>query len=708
MAGKKKNDFWDEPEEVEVVSGSPGANQGEGETDNEEWSAVKSRPLKAVMRVILMISCLTALFCAYVAYDYYGDRSGGGSFSTDFYDSTGFAEEYNKSMDQLLLLIEAMEDDSSVTSAGNEEILSTLVENYMGRDTNFSFMILDSDNYKIASSGDDAKSRIESSTHYAVISNVNGTTQITSPISGNLLEKDYWSAFLSRTSNSYIIYTAVDEELTQMDGFYTALQDFDKMQEYFTVARVIGIAALAVFIVCLIFCIVATGMKRGYDGVCLSWFDRIYTEIALIIMFAVGAVIIFGVTLMMSGDGLAYQIASAVLIAAAYVWIIRSYFSIVRRIKAGQLFHNSVTGCAARAIGRLPSPFNIIVGVLCLVAINGALAAGVIFLRQYTVGGIPVIYIVAAVVLVIELLALIVHGLNGDDEEDEEEEEEEAAAPEAVSEYAEEDEPVIPDETDKDSEDQMDWESLDLGKAIEEAEKASRAKEREDVKMPGDLSGIISDEEADSVKERPDAAIHRSVPEWAEESDSKGETQVLSLDEVRKALQESGLTPRMEGEAAAAAAGAAAVKNTSEEDNADADEDLVNFVQLNKEVRREFRPALKNKGITVTVRSPEKPVIADADSESLHMIITDIFKQIERLSENDSRTYIEIYVQEGKVIYIVRIPVAADAMESAQKAAQGDGSFSDAKKITEANGGRFVVTLDGNTLKAGMMIDAGE
>ena len=166
MARKKKNDFWDDVEEVEASETQSEDDSTASTAADEEWSAVKSLPLKVIMRFLLMISCLVALVSAYVAYAYVDDRYAGGSYSTDFFDSRSFAEEYNKSMDQLLQLVQAMEADPSVTQAGNEELLTTLVENYMGKDSNFSFMILDSDKYRIAASGDDAKERIEGSNHY--------------------------------------------------------------------------------------------------------------------------------------------------------------------------------------------------------------------------------------------------------------------------------------------------------------------------------------------------------------------------------------------------------------------------------------------------------------------------------------------------------------------------------------------------------------
>ena len=73
------------------------------------------------------------------------------------------------------------------------------------------------------------------------------------------------------------------------------------------------------------------------------------------------------------------------------------------------------------------------------------------------------------------------------------------------------------------------------------------------------------------------------------------------------------------------------------------DEGRVNFVQLNKDVRKEFRSALKIRGVGVTVRAPEKPVIIDIDRNSLKMIITDIFTQIERFTADNARAYVEVY-----------------------------------------------------------------
>lgn len=70
MARKKKNDFWDDVEEVEASETQSEDDSTASTAADEEWSAVKSLPLKVIMRFLLMISCLVALVSAYVAYAY--------------------------------------------------------------------------------------------------------------------------------------------------------------------------------------------------------------------------------------------------------------------------------------------------------------------------------------------------------------------------------------------------------------------------------------------------------------------------------------------------------------------------------------------------------------------------------------------------------------------------------------------------------------
>ena len=85
MAKKKKNDFWDDPDDFSVVSGK--------DKEKEEWSPTKSTPLKLLMRLFLMVACFVAVASALVAYQYVSDRRGSGSYSRNFFDSKSFAVE---------------------------------------------------------------------------------------------------------------------------------------------------------------------------------------------------------------------------------------------------------------------------------------------------------------------------------------------------------------------------------------------------------------------------------------------------------------------------------------------------------------------------------------------------------------------------------------------------------------------------------------
>ena len=726
MARKKKNDFWDDFDETEAgLDGkSKKKKSGSNREIEEEWSATKCTPLKVIARLILMLACVAALVSGYIAYQYIQDRYAGGSFSANFYNSRSFANEYNKSVDQLLKLIQAMEDDPTMLDSENSELLTTQIENYMGKDTNFAFLIQDADHYLIASSGEDAKERIESSNHYALITNAEGES-MSSSISGSLLNKAQWSAALAETSNTYIIYTAVDNELTQNDTYYKASQTFAQMEEYFNIAKFAGIAAAVIFIIMLIFCIMATGMKRGYEGVCLSWFDKIPTEIALVIMIAVGGGLVYADYTLFHMDGNMYQYAMLGTLLLTYIWIIRSYFSIVRRIKAGRLIRCSLIGmiCGgiARGIGKLPGPLAVIVTAILLIAINGGLVYGILFLRQYTVNNIPIMFIVTPIVLIIELIGLLSRG-RGDDEDDEEEEEitAPAAEPEAVPEMpvqepvpaAAETEPERVPETEQPEQpapESNDWEHIDLGSAVLDAEKQI------DEQMTMDVFSAVSqpaDNQAGAVTENT--------------MDVNKATVALSVEEIERAIRESGTEvtggvsmntiirqPRAaqpETEAQPAAAAEAPQEETpaagSESAPAALDEGRVNFVQLNKDVRKEYRQALKSRGVSVTVRAPEKPVIIDIDRNSLHIMLTDIFTQISRMAADGSKAYVEVYPQGRKVAYIVRITVAESAKGLAAEAVKGNECFETARKIVEANDGRFVVNMEGDVLKAGMLIDA--
>ena len=133
------------------------------------------------------------------------------------------------------------------------------------------------------------------------------------------------------------------------------------------------------------------------------------------------------------------------------------------------------------------------------------------------------------------------------------------------------------------------------------------------------------------------------------------------------------------------------------------------FIQLNKDIRKLHRGILKENGIAVTLRAPDKPIVLEMNKEDMWKAISMIYDNLEQYAEPDSRVYAEMYTQEGKLIYIVKNAVKAEAAEAAKAiTAPGSeltGGLKTAKQIIEKNHGKFVVAMDGNIFKTGILIN---
>ena len=753
---KKKNDFWDTPEEDELQDAA-------GENSSaEEWSAVKSLPLKIIMRILLMISFIAAAVSGFVVYEYVYDRYADGNFNDDFFNSRSFAAEYDDSVDNLFQLLNAMEEDSTVTDPGNEERLATMIENYMGKDTNFSFMIQDADHQTIAESGDDAKQRIEASSHYLLLTSDSSGSSTSSTLPGMLLESDKWEQELKNASEDYIIYTAVDNELSQKDNFYEAQQQFNQTAQYFRYARIIGIIAVILLIISLIFSIMATGMKRGYDGVRLNWFDKIPTEIALIIMLAGDYGLYYLIRMFFGRNGsvnafglsqyLTYTNISYALMIVAYIWFIKCFFSVIRRIKVGTFYRKSIIGriiiAVSNAIGKLPSALCVLLTIIILVLINGGVVYGCIFMRQYTVKGIPIAFLVAAVTFIYEIMAIVAHShdrnmaeqalFHDDDDLAAEEAAMEEPAAEAASEAADavtvsasgrqkpsmsgryksqsaaapaEETKEAPQQSD---DDKMDFESFDLGHAVEEAEKKkaeseAAKKETRTAKAEEALAAAkAADTEKTVVLSEDDImkAINASAAPAVEQPKTKKPEQAqqeTAQEQPEQAAAEK--TVSAPAEQTASVPESSKAQKTSSENLQPAEDETEGFdlTQLTKSVRNTYRAQLKPRGIVASVRAPRKPVMVDMDQDKTALVISDIMDQMVRFSTDNVKNYAEVYTQGSKALLIVRVTVAEDKIEDAKKISS-DGTFDRASKIVAEEGGRFISMVDDNVLKVGMLV----
>lgn len=663
LFGKKK-DFWDEvdtPSEQEpghqTLSDEEEADiQRElDELDDGRWHPTRSTPLKAAARIFLFVATVIIAVSGFLVYTYFNN---GGSLSEapDYYHSSYFGEEYNRNMVQLLHLVEAVEARGEISSKEVDEANQELIKNYMGESGNFSFAVYDEEDNEVIISDEDAVKRIEASHYFTKMDSSEGQFSLSTGTNNEAYDTDLWKDELMSCQNGYTIYTGVDNELTSTtDGFYESYTQFKKLTSNFHIAGIVLIVFIVIFLILLIFSIVATGNVSGYQGIKLSWFDKIFTEIGALIIIVLGGGSVYGAWYMLHSEYSFRLIAVGGLLVLAYIFLARGYFSLVRRIKAGTFIRNMLFYRIFDALGKLPTAARIISIILVLVIVNGALILALFKLDFYKVSGIPLVYILVPIIFVLENICFISWVIQKGNAEYEDDEEEELSVPESSGEtiaapgsekedLPQAEETVIPAH---DVSAPNDWEHMDLGASVD---------------------AVVQDGE--------------ETIEASETGDSKDQTVMLPKDELESLL------------------GSGAVVRDSATS--------FDFIQLNKDIRKLHRAILKESGVAVTLRAPEKPIVLEMNREDMWKAISMIYDNLEQYTEPDSRVYAEMYTQGDKLIYIVKNAVKADAVDAAKAItvpeAELTGGLKIAKEIVEKNQGKFVVAMDGNIFKTGILL----
>lgn len=753
MARKKKRDFWDDVGEDVVVQEKlqnqtkDPENQSEYteyDIEDEGFKLTKCMPVKIVARIILCIAAVVIGLSGYICYKYVEDRYMDGAYSTSYFDSNGFSREYNECVNNLIKALKVIEDEGDVTPERAAELAAAI----MGDTGNFSYFVLDENQERVVISGDDAKDRIESSNHYLEINTLDNQFEVLPGIPTKELNKAGWKSALEELNNAYDIYTAVDNNLTQEDDFYNSYLEYQKLTDYFAKAKIFGIAAIAVFIVMLIYCIMATGMEKGSSSVRLSWFDRFYTEPSAIFIVAVIGALAYGMFYLMGHDvkfGGYLKIADAFLI---YAFLIRGYFSLVRRIKSGTFITNSLIYKVCHGINKgldkLPRPLKVIIIILILAAINGGLVYALLYQRGIMVGNIPVIFIVAPVVFIIELIAFIgcIFGI-GDTEYEEDEDEGNVQETAIADTSAGDDMPPVRDTLSDDE----NWDEIDFAKAIDAVSEggfedhSGVSKGATQVNLhttTSDKTMVLSNEERNQVLDALGMGASQETQMLNTEEIKKAAAKVQTrsgasagaetvpltqiTQEVQKAIVKSSEPVKVEKIERVSSADknkdASVLPETKKEDTgkavsnetqtADLIEDygLVDFIQLNKDVRKLFRAKLKARSIGVTLRAPEKPILLDIDKSNAVKVLSILFDNVEKYAAEGSRVYIEMYAQNGKMIYLMKNTIREDLLEQTTNA-MGRGLM-EVRRIIQSEKGKLINSVEGDIYKVGILLDVAD
>ena len=181
--------------------------------------------------------------------------------------------------------------------------------------------------------------------------------------------KEFVKAQRGNNNSDFIFAAAVDSTFAIQDSFYLDKKMYDEYAPYINSGALFLIFSILVMIVCLIWLTIITGRNRKDDEIHLNVFDRWKTELAAVFVIGIWMVPVMfwsvngnmalgyfaeKADLMTATIGYSYEYASGYIPTvediivltgtAAYTMILFliGYLSLVRRIKAGTMWKNSM------------------------------------------------------------------------------------------------------------------------------------------------------------------------------------------------------------------------------------------------------------------------------------------------------------------------------------------------------------------------------
>ena len=138
----------------------------------------------------------------------------------------------------------------------------------------------------------------------------------------------------------------------------------------------------------------------------------------------------------------------------------------------------------------------------------------------------------------------------------------------------------------------------------------------------------------------------------------------------------------------------------------------INLNELINQTVGEFEDKFKVKNLIIETRMPEKLVTLQADSRYMYRIIENLFSNISKYAMNGTRVYIALEKQDEEITIIMKnisnqkLDISVDELKQrfvrGDKSRYTDGSglgLSIAESLTELQGGKFDISIDGDLFK---------
>ena len=138
----------------------------------------------------------------------------------------------------------------------------------------------------------------------------------------------------------------------------------------------------------------------------------------------------------------------------------------------------------------------------------------------------------------------------------------------------------------------------------------------------------------------------------------------------------------------------------------------LNLVELVNQASAEFEEKFEANSLKVIINMPNEPAVIYADGRRMWRVLSNIFNNAAKYAMKDTRVYADVMMTEREVLFTLKNiseqPLNISADELTERFIRGDLSrstegsglgLSIAKNLTELQGGKFELYLDGDLFK---------
>lgn len=509
-----------------------------------------------------------------------------------------------------------------------------------------------------------------------------------------------WKKFIKAQAcveKDFIYVAAVDIEYPIQDAFYEGAKQFEQYAPHFTLYMVLFVIAIVLLAISIVWLTIIAGHCEGEEGIVLYRFDRWKTEVAAVVVFGVWLFVSAFIMQFVTQTGFYYEINGSTYYSGTYldtwsliligicgvesaVFFLIGYLSLVRRIKARILWKDSLCRICVKFIGKCLNIVVVfwkkrsliwkmagIIFVFCFIHWMAFAGAGAAIMLALLLEVLAAGYILWEIILK-ERIRIGVKKI-------------------AEGEVTHEISTEKMYGTDKEIAENINHMSDGLQNAVNEMMKSERLKTdlitnvSHDIKTP--LTSIIN--YVDLLKR-----------ENIESPKIQGYIQILEEKSQRlKTLTEDVV------EASKVSSGNISLQYMD-----------VNLVEMVNQTIGEFTEKFDAKSLKIVANLSEEPAIIHVDNRRMWRVLENIFNNAAKYAMPGTRVYADLKKEGGKILFTLKNiseqPLNIKADELTERFIRGDISrstegsglgLSIAKNLTELQGGKFELYLDGDLFK---------